>query len=305
VAVAESVRFHADWFPGAPYAGLYVAMDKGLFAAAGLEVTLVPFAFGQDAPAAIDADPEVAAVGFAEGYIFLQHHARRVEVCAFTAVLCESPAGLISLAGRPISSARDFSGRTLGVHRFAEEMFQWFAEQAGLGTGDYTLRVVGNELDLLANGEIDGLQGYAIEELVQAQRRFGEDRVRFLPFRDLGYSSYAQVIYSSRAKAIRHASTLAAFVSALREGWVHALANPDAALAAVLPRLDGAADPVEQRAMLHALADYVSPGGKMPLGSFDPEKWRKAGEVARAMGLIPRVEEPTAFCFELPRTPSR
>lgn len=296
----ERTVFHADWFPGVQFAGLYVALDRGFFAAAGLEVELVPFAFGQNAPAAIDADPATPALGSSEGYIFLQKRAGGADLCAFTAVLRESPAGIISLADHPVQSAHDFAGRIMGVHPYADGIFRWFGAQAGLHDAEYTLRTVDNDLERLARGEIDAWQGYATEELVQARRRFGPERVRFLPFRDLGFSSYAQVLYSTRAQTARHATAIASFVAALRRGWVHALAHPDDALTAVRARLDGAADQAEQREMLATLKEYVAPEGQTPLGPLDPAKLIRLQEVAQAMGLIPRVEELAAFCVELP-----
>ena len=66
------VTFYADWFPGAQFAGIYVAIDRGYYRDAGLDVTLVPFAYGQNTVAQLDAQPERCSLATGEGFGLLQ-----------------------------------------------------------------------------------------------------------------------------------------------------------------------------------------------------------------------------------------
>ncbi|MBC7366687.1 MAG: ABC transporter substrate-binding protein [Undibacterium sp.] len=91
------VTYYADWFPGAQFAGVYVAIERGYYRDAGLDVTLVPFAYGQKTTALLDAQPETCGVATSEGYIFLQKRAAGADLKALGAVLQRAPAGFMSL----------------------------------------------------------------------------------------------------------------------------------------------------------------------------------------------------------------
>ena len=75
---------------------------------------MVPFAYGQKAPALIDAAPATCGIGTMEGYIFLQKRAAGTDLKALGAVLQRAPAGFMSLRAAGIASARDFAGHIVG-----------------------------------------------------------------------------------------------------------------------------------------------------------------------------------------------
>jgi ABC-type nitrate/sulfonate/bicarbonate transport system substrate-binding protein len=274
-----------------------VAADRGFYREAGLDFTLQPFALGRKIAEAMDADPDRATVGTMEGYIFLQARARGADLVAYTAVLRESPAGFLSRRERGISSVRDFAGKRIGVHRYADPLYRWFLQRAGVPESAATRVPVGDDLELLIEGQVDAIQGYAIDEGVRLQRRLGAPPA-FLSFRDLGFDSYSQVIYATAVETRRHARLIAVFIEATRRGWRYALAHPDAAVESVMARLSMGGDRALQRAMLAALAPYVAPPGVMPLGPMDVDKWMRMQLACVEMGLLPRAERPVDFLFD-------
>jgi len=290
------LTFYPDWFPSAQFAGVYVAADRGFYRDAGLDFTLQPFALGRKIAEQMDADPNRAAVGTMEGYIFLQARARGADLVAFNAVLRESPAGFMSRRDRGIASARDFAGKRIGVHKYADPLYRWFLRRAGVPESAATMVFVGDDLDLLAEGQVDAMQGYAVDEGVRWQRRVGAE-ARFLSFRALGFDSYSQVIYSTAAETRRHALLIGVFIEATRRGWRYALAHPDSAVDSVMARLKPGADRSLQRAMLEALRRYVAPAGEVPLGPMDVDKWMRMQLACVDMGLLPRAERPVDFLF--------
>ncbi len=284
---AEKVVFHADWFAGPQFAGLYVAADQGFFRAAGLEVEFIPFKFGLK-PANEIAASKVCALGAIEGYIFLQQRAAGIDLQALAAMLQESPAGFMSLPAAGIASARDFAGRRIGVHAFAESLYHWFLRRAGVAESAATLVPAGNDLGLLTRGEVQALQGYATEEFVHLQQ-LTDGHARFLSFRELGFDSYSEILYTTAPQLAGHRAVLQAFVAATRQGWVHALAHPEDALAALRARLGTPFDETYQRAALGALASYVNAGGP-PLAPMRAEKWRALQAACVEMGFLAKPE---------------
>lgn len=295
------VTFYPDWFPGAQFAGIYVAIDRGYYRDAGLDVTLVPFGYGQQMTALLDAKPEICRVATGEGYIFLQKRAAGADLKALGAVLQRAPAGFMSLRASGITSARDFAGKTIGVHKFADPLYRWFLRSAAVAASDAKMLFVGDDLDALTRGELGAMQGFATEEFVRLRRLVGDD-ARFLSFADLGFDSYSQLIYTTAPQVARHAATLRRFVAATRRGWITALADPETALAATRSRLDPAAYDAEfQRACLSALRDYVAPDGQTPLAPLDAAKLARLIATCVDIGFFATSEPVSGFLVDLER----
>jgi ABC-type nitrate/sulfonate/bicarbonate transport system substrate-binding protein len=295
----QPLSFYPDWFPGAQFAGVYVALDRGYYRAAGLDVTLVPFAYGQKTSALIDAAPTTCGVATSEGYIFLQKRAAGADLKALGAVLQHAPAGFMSLRASGVTSARDFAGKTIGIHAFSDPLYRWFLRRAGVAESAATMRFVGDDLTPLLRGELAVMQGFSTEEFVKLRQLVG-DEARFLSFADLGFESYSQLVYTTAPQLSLHSDALRRFIAATRRGWITALAEPPTALAAIKARLDpGAYDEAFQRACLTALRATVAPGGQSPLAPLDRSKLDRLEAVCVEIGLI-KVAEPVAnFAVDL------
>jgi len=291
---ATPVIYYQDWFPGAQYAGLDVALDRGFFRAEGLDVAVHPFAFGQNQAALLDSDPTRAALGTMEGYILLQQRAKGADLRALAAVLAESPAGYLSLPGHPAKSARDFVGRRVGVHHYGDPLYRLFLHRAGVDPASATMVFVDDDVRRLVRGEVDFMQGYAIEELVKLRRQVGPG-AGFISFRELGFDAYSQVVFMTAAQLRAHGDAGRAFVRGLRAGWAYAAAHPDDAVDAVGKRLAPGADRSLVRPMLLATLPYVAPPGATPLAPMEAAKWGGMSAAAVEMGLLAKAEDPAAF----------
>lgn len=291
---ATPLTYYQDWFPGPQYAGLDVALDHGYFRAAGLDVAVHPFAFGQNQPALLDSEPAHAAVGTMEGYILLQKRAQGADLRALAAVLAESPAGYLSLPGHGVASARDFVGKRVGVHHYGDPLYRLFLHRAGVDPGRVTMVFVDDDVGRLVRGEVDLMQGYAIEELVKLRRQVGP-AAGFISFRELGFDAYSQVVFMTAAQLRAHGDAGRAFVRGLRAGWTYAAAHPEEAVDAVQRRAAPGSDRGLLRAMLQATLPYVAAPGATALAPMAAAKWGGMSAAAVEMGLLPRAEDPAAF----------
>jgi NitT/TauT family transport system substrate-binding protein len=249
------------------------------------------------------AASSTCALGSIEGYIFLEQRAGGADLRALGAMLQESPAGFMSLPAAGIASARDFAGRRIGVHKFADPLFHWFLRRAGLGDGDATLVPSGNDLGPLLRGEVDALQGYASEEFVRLRKQTG-GRARFLSFRELGFDSYSEILYTTAPQLDQHGAALRAFLTAAQRGWAHALDHPDDAVAALRTRLGPDFDESLQRAELAALDPFVRTTGGPPLAPMLAEKWRRMQAACVEMGFLSKSEPVENFLSPNPLGPS-
>lgn len=294
------VHFHPGWFPSAQFTGVFVALDSGLYADAGLDVTLFPFAYGQDSTAQLSAHPGVATLGSIEGYILLQKMDAGDDLVAAAPLLQSSPAGVMSLASAGIRSAADFAHRPVGVHAYADALFAWFAANAGLRPNETQFVRVEDDVSALLTGEVDAMQGYASEEYVRLQARAAPRATRFLSFADLGFPSYSEILYTTRKQWRDHGPVLARFVAATREGWRRAYADPARAVPMVVARAGPDADAAHIAAALTALRPYVMGEHDDPLPPMSPERWRTLQRIAREMGLIESAVPPDPATWLVP-----
>jgi ABC-type nitrate/sulfonate/bicarbonate transport system substrate-binding protein len=295
------ITYYADWFPGAQFVGIYVAQQLGYYRDAGLDLKIVPFAYGQKTTALIDATPATCSVATSEGYIFLQKRAAGTDLKALGAVLQRAPAGFMSLRASEINSVRDFAGKTIGVHKFADPLYRWFLSRAEVPEAQSKMLFVGDDLKDLTSGKVSAMQGFATEEFVKLKRLIGDEAV-FLSFAELGFDSYSQLIYTTAPQVARHRDTLRRFIAATRLGWSTALAQPDTALNALRSHLDPATyDEDFQLSCLIALRDYVTPNHQRPLAPLDPAKLTLLEETCVDIGLLKTPEPVSNFIVDLER----
>ena len=280
--------------PAVQFAGVYAALDQGYYRDAGLELAIEPFAFGQKPVAAMDRDPKRAAVGTMEGYIFLQRRAAGLDIRAYSAVLRQSPAGFMSLASAPARSARDFVGKRVGIHTFADPIYRWFLKQESVPEAAAPFVFVKDDVSMLATRKLDVMQGYAVDELVRLRRLVG-DQARFVSFAELGFDAYSQVVYATAGQSRDHDGAIRAFIGATRRGWGHALAHPDSAVDSVMRRMPAGSDRSLQAEMLQALRPFLLADSPSPLGGLSPDKWARMERICVDMGLLKAVEPPSAF----------
>ena len=138
-ARAEKLTILLDWFLNPDHAPLVIALQKGYFSAAGLEVELIE-------PADPNDPPKLVAAGKAEIAVTYQPqlHIQAAAGLPLTriATLVATPLNtLLVLDDSPIKTIADLKGRKVGysVGGFEDALLAAMLERAGLGLGDVEL----------------------------------------------------------------------------------------------------------------------------------------------------------------------
>lgn len=278
--------FEPDWFPNGQFAGFFWANEKGLYAEAGLEVTIRKFAFGNDGMGAVARGE--SAFGTGEAYILMQAMAKGEPLVVLGAVLQQSPAGYIHLASVEVHSAADLAGKRVGVHAYAEGLLPYFLKNAGLPPDAATAVPVHHHIEALLEGSLDLHQGYAIDEMIRLQA-MTEQPVEIAFFEDLGLPMYSMLLYTSRDFLEQHPEKVKAFLEASAKGWIAALDDPETAAQIINgPFADERVDDAIIPAQVAALRPFVLPKNR-PIFSLQKEKWDAMQEALRASGQIEKT----------------
>ncbi len=157
---SEKLTVLLDWFVNPDHAPMIVAQERGMFAAAGLEVDLVP-------PADPSAPPRLVAAGQADLAISYQPqlHVQVDQGLPLVRIgtLAETPLNaLVVLESSGINTLADLKGKTVGfsVGGFEDAVLGAMLKTAGLSLADVTLVNINFALSpSLITGKVDAVIG--------------------------------------------------------------------------------------------------------------------------------------------------
>ncbi|MDH3476523.1 MAG: ABC transporter substrate-binding protein [Rhodospirillales bacterium] len=159
-AGAEKLTVMLDWFVNPDHGPLIVALEKGFFAEAGLEVELIEPADPNDPPKLVAAGKAALAVSYQPQ---LHIHAAAGLPLARIGTLVATPLNtLLVLDESPVRQIADLKGRKVGfsVGGFEDAVLKAMLAPAGLTLDDITLINVNFALSpALLSGQVDAVIG--------------------------------------------------------------------------------------------------------------------------------------------------
>ena len=257
----EKFVYMTNWFAQAEHGGFYQAVATGLYAKAGLDVTIRmggPQVNIMQLMAAGQAD---CIMGSSDLQI-VQMRESGVPVVTVAAMFQKDPQALI--AHEDVKSFEDMKSKTILIGSGAQRGYwPWLKAKYGLSdaqTRPYTFNVQ----PFIADKNLVQ-QGYVTSEPYAIQKAGAKANV-FL-FSDYGFPAYATTVSCMEKTVKERQKAVAAFVRASAEGWKSYLADP--APANALIRKDNPAMTDDQLAYSHLKlkeAGLVTSGDAAKLG---------------------------------------
>jgi len=238
-----NLRFTLDFAFQGPTSPFLLALDKGYYAAEGLNVS-IDRGFGS-----ADAISKIAAgnydMGFADINSMIEFNVRNPnnQLLAVFMVYNNTPAAVFTLKGRGITRPSDLVGKTLAAPAgdAGRRLFPVFAEAVGIDASKVSFINVDVPLrePTLARGQADGITGFYFTSFLNL-RNIGVKPEDMLIFK---YADYTQDLYGNavvvrRDFAQANPQAVSAFLRALVKGFKDVIANPDEGVAAA-KRRDG------------------------------------------------------------------
>ena len=291
----EKLTVLLDWFVNPDHAPLYVALEKGYFAARGLEVELI-------APSNPNDPPKLVAAGKADIAVSYQHqHQMQVDQglpLTRIATLIATPLNsLVVLADGGIKTMADLKGRMVGysVGGFETALLQVMLEKEGLGLDDVKLVNVNFSLSpsLLA-GQVDAVIGaFRNFELNQMAIEKRPGRAFFVE--EYGVPAYDELILVARNTAVAD-PRLRKFVDALEEGVQFLINHPDESWQLFVGHgrkdLD---DELNRRAWRDTLPRFA-----LRPGALDKNRYNRFAAFLKQRGVVKTVPPLETWAVELP-----
>ena len=282
---ADKVTLQLKWVTQAQFAGYYVALDKGFYKDAGLDVTIK--AGGPDiAPAQVIAgggadvvlDWMPSALASREKGLSLVNIAQPFKSSGMM-LTCRKDSG--------IKAPEDFRGKTLGVWFYGNEYpFLSWMSSLGIPTdgsdNGVTVLKQGFNVDPILQGQADCVSTMTYNEYWQIiDAGLSADDLVVFKYEDQGVATLEDGMYvlEDNLADAAFADKMVRFVAASMRGWKYAEDNSDEAAEIVLDNDDsGAQTEKHQKRMMGEIAKLTAGSN----GALDPADYERT--VATLMG---------------------
>ena len=292
---AEPLTLALDFYVNPDHAGIYTALDRGLFDEAGLEVDPVVPSDPSAPVRQVAAGRADLAISYEPEVLLAQDQG--LPVVAVAALVDRPLTTLISLPEAGIADVRDLQGKTVATAGipYQADYLDVMLDEAGLSTSDVSQVDVGlNLLPALLSGRADAiLGGFLNIEGVDLTERGRNPRI--LPVDELGIPTYDELVLVANSEDLADDPEPARlFIAALERGTRIAVRDPELATAAILDAGDGLDAELTTAEIERTLPLLLPDNGPRPFGYMDGRQWEEFAGFFADRGLIttrPRADE--------------
>jgi ABC-type nitrate/sulfonate/bicarbonate transport system substrate-binding protein len=281
------VRLALDWTPNTDHTGFYVADAKGWYAAAGVDLEVLPYS--NSAPETLmGAGQADCGISFQDSLTFAV--AAGVPITSVMAILQHAASAIGVLASSEIARPRQLDGKTYAGFGYPNEIPTLKAViKADGGTGDFRDVILDTAAyEALFSKRADFTIPFTAWEGVEATER--GIALRYFQFTDYGFPDFYQVVLACGMDWLKaHADLARRFVGATVKGFQYAVTNPDDAAAILVSQNPGVFDanpklPVDSARFLAKGGYYVDAAGNV--GTQTLEQWTGYSTFLYDQGLL-------------------
>jgi len=274
------VKVQLKWRHQFQFAGYYAALEKGFYAAEGLNVRLI-----EGGPRRAPVDRLLSGkVNYAvadSGAILYRVKGKPIVVLA--SIFQHSSQVIYTRADADIQSPADLRGKRVQMQKgFLTIEVLTLLNKFGVHEGNFTRQPIGDIQDVI-EGRTDAFPGYSTNEGFLLSRLDIPYRM-FRP-RDYGIDFYGDTLVTTEAEIQHHPDRTAAFRRATIRGWKYVLAHMDE-IVDLIKRKYNTQHKSRAYLMLEAqgirdlmMADFV------PVGLSSPDRWRQIAATFSQLGM--------------------
>ncbi len=279
----DSIKLPVGYIPDVQFAPLYVAIDKGYFQQAGLDLSL-DYSQETDGVALVGAGKIPFAIASGEQVLLARD--KGLPVVYALDWYQQYPVGVSASPSQDIRQPADLKGKTIGIPILSGASYiglRALLQAGGLKESDVTLEVVGyNQIAALTSNRVQAAVIYTPNEPVQLQ-------AQGYPVNTLRVADYLQLVgnglITNEETLQKNPDLVRRMVSAMQKGIQDALANPDQAYTICdkyVPNLSKADQAVQMKVLTTSMDLWKA----SRLGFSQPSAWQNMKDIMVQMGLV-------------------
>jgi len=285
-AELTQIRLPMGYIPNIQYAPYYVAVDKGYFAEAGLEIEF-DYSFETDGVALVGAGQLPFSV--VSGEQVPMARAQGLPVVYVAAWYRDYPVSVVSKVEQGIITPADLAGKKIGLPGLFGANYVGFIallHANGLSESDLTLDAIGfNQVEALATDQEEAIVGYTANEPIQlAAQGYEVNEIRVADHVKLASNG----LLTNEKTIAEDPELIRKMIAAFLRGLEYAADHPDEAYEISKKYVEnlGEADEATQKQVLATSIEFWQI--EQP-GYSDPQAWENMNNVLFEMGFIPEL----------------
>lgn len=283
-AALTPVRLPVGYIPNVQFAPLYVAIEKGYFKEAGIDLSL-DYSYETDSVALVGANQLQFAI--VSGEQVLLGRAQGLPITYVAAWYRDYPVAIASPVEKAIRVPADLRGKHIGVPVLSGASYiglRALLDAGGLKESDVTLDVIGfTQVETLLAGRVDAGVVYAPNEPVQlAARGYPVDVMRVADYLQL----VGNGLLTNEKTLKENPQLVRKMTRALLRGVQAVEQNPDEAYEICkkyVENLDKADETVQKEVLRTSIALWATGN---PPGRTEPQSWENMQTILLQMGLL-------------------
>ncbi len=227
----KHVDFLLNWTIAADHSPYYVALDKGWYEEAGLDVNII---IGQGSGYSVTAiDAGTADIAIADAPVVFKYHNQGAAAKIIGIIFDKHPNAMYFWDDSGITKPQDIVGKTVAVPETDGHKVMWPAFAAMIGVDPDSVEFVNIEstakVSALASHNAD-----VVFELLTAYPNFEsaipEGGFSYFLWSDYGFNCYAHSYITNSATIESDPEMLSAFLDVTYRAWEYTLNNPEEAI---------------------------------------------------------------------------
>jgi NitT/TauT family transport system substrate-binding protein len=273
----ESVSVRLRWVTQTQFAGVYVALEKGFYKEAGLNVKINPGGPNVSTETLVASGADTFAVaGATDSMLFARE--KKLPVVAIAMTLQTTPYAFVSLQSSAIKSPKDFSGKTASAW-FTGSQYQLYTVLQTAGVDQKSVNIVAQPFSM--QPFIDGKYDISTVTMYNELLVLKDKNISVNLFRadEYGVRGQDNAIITSEKMIQQKPEVVQAFLNATLRGWKYAIQNQPEAVDIVIKSGSGL-NKAHQTNMLAAYAQLMvsGTGRSQGLGWVDLDTAKKVND---------------------------